>query len=120
MPSFLCNSCVTSAGLCWHYLSSRSQNSPHHFLRGHHVEKKSKSFQGYGSSFGFFDCSFWLQKMTNLQSSPKILGTPIYACPFPSAMLTCDCKVTWLQHCKRKGETKRIKIFQIVLNKVFV
>lgn len=31
---------VLVLGICWHYLSSRSQNSPHNFLRGHHVEKK--------------------------------------------------------------------------------
>ena len=55
---------VLVLGICWHYLSSRSQNSPPNFLRGHHVEKKkvSKSFQGYGSSFGFcvhFGCKKW-------------------------------------------------------------
>ena len=31
-----------------------------------------------------------------LQFSPKILETPVHA-PFPSVMLGCDCKVTWLQ-----------------------
>ena len=28
----------------------------------------------------------------------------IFFAPFPSAMLRCDCKATWLQqHCKREG-----------------
>ena len=55
----------------------------------------------------------------NLQSSPKILETPIYAHPFPSAMMRCDCKVMWLQqHCKREGETKRIKIVSRFLSEI--
>ena len=52
------------------------------------------------------DCSGLLSEVT-LQSSPKILETPMH--------IPCDCKVTWLQqHHKREGGTKGSKIFQSV------
>ena len=48
-----------------------------------------------------------LLSAVSLQSSPKMLETPMY--------IPCDCKVTWLQqHHKREGETKGSKIFQSV------
>ena len=101
-------------GLCWHYLSSRSQNSPHHFLRGHHVEKKvSKNFQGYGSSFGFcvyFGCKKW-QIYNPRQKSLK--HQYIHA-PFPLQCWHVIAKLRGYNNItKRRGKQKGSKFSKV-------